>query len=112
MLTIGSQFPSTAELRDILDDFRAKDDVWSRDFIGSIIVQTTDVDRELTGEEIKILRSLGASDIRLFPNGVLDAQLPQGPYFLHHGQLHQAYRLYPDTAGAFIVSTVPDDGDG
>ncbi|PKK51861.1 hypothetical protein CI102_5878 [Trichoderma harzianum] len=37
---------------------------------------------------------------------------PSGPYFVHHGQLYQAYRLYPDTADAFIVATVPDDGDG
>ncbi|KAK3376303.1 hypothetical protein B0T24DRAFT_677197 [Lasiosphaeria ovina] len=32
--------------------------------------------------------------------------LPPGPYFLHHGHLHHAYRLYPDTAGASIVATV------
>lgn len=112
MLTIDGQFPNTSELQATLDDFKTKDDVWSRDFIGSIIVQTTEVDRKLTEDDKDILRSLGASDILLFYNGVLEAQLPQGPYFLRHGQLHQAYRLYPDTAGAFIVSTVPDDGDG
>lgn len=58
-----------------------------------------------------MLRSLGASDVRLFYNGAAEAQLPQGPYFLHYGQLYQAYRLYPDTADAFIVATVPDDSD-
>jgi len=36
---------------------------------------------------------------------------PQGPYFLQHGQLHYAYRLYPDTVGAFVVATVPADDD-
>ncbi|KAM0467068.1 hypothetical protein ACHAPV_000582 [Trichoderma viride] len=112
MLTIDGQFPTTSELQAILEDFKTKDDVWSREFIGTIIIQTTEIDRKVTEDEKDILRSLGASDIRLFPNGVPGAQLPQGPYFLHHGQLHQAYRLYPDTADAFIVSTVPDDGDG
>lgn len=112
MLTIDSQFPTMSELQAILDDFKTKDDVWSRDFIQSIIVQTAEFDRKLTEDEKDILRSLGASDIHLFYNGVPAAQLPQGPYFLHYGLLHQAYRLYPDTADAFIVSTVPDDGDG
>ncbi|UKZ65400.1 uncharacterized protein TrAtP1_006593 [Trichoderma atroviride] len=112
MLTIDGQFPSTGELQGILDDFRAKDDVWSREFTGAIIVQTTDIERKLTGEEKDTLRSLGACNIGFLYSSELEAQLPQGPYFLHHGQLHQVYRLYPDTADAFIVSTVPDDGDG
>lgn len=95
-----------------MDDFRAKDDVWSQDFIATIIVQTTEIGRTLTADEGDILRSLGANNIHIFYNGVAEAQLPQGPYFLHCGHLHQAYRLYPDTADAFIVATVPDDGDG
>lgn len=99
-------------LQAILGDFRTKDDVWSRDFIGTIIVQTTEIDLELTENDQDILRSFGANDIRLFYNSVPETQLPQGPYFLHHGQLYQAYRLYPDTADAFIVATVPDVGDG
>ncbi|KAK4183592.1 putative amidotransferase subunit A [Podospora australis] len=36
-----------------------------------------------------------------------ESSLSQGPYFLHCGSLQQAYRLYPDTAGAFVVATVP-----
>lgn len=112
MLTVYGQFPTTSELQAILNDFETKDDVWTRDFIGTIVIQTPEIDRKLMEDEMNILRSLGASDIRLFPNGVPGAQLPQGPYFLHYGQLHQAYRLYPDTADAFIVSTILDDLDG
>ncbi|QYT05271.1 Amidase domain-containing protein [Trichoderma simmonsii] len=112
ILTIDCHFPNAAELKTILDDFRTKDDVWSRDFIGTIIVQTTDIDLKLTENDKDILRSLGANDIHLFYNGAAEVQLPQGPYFLHHRQLYQAYRLYPDTADAFMVATVPDDGDG
>ncbi|KAL7914159.1 amidase signature domain-containing protein [Trichoderma velutinum] len=112
MLTIDGQFPNMSELQAILDDFRIKDDVWSRDFIETIIVRTTEIDFELTENDKNILRSLGVNDIQLFHSGVAEVQLPQGPYFLHHGQLFQAYRLYPDTADAFIVATVPDDGDG
>lgn len=43
MLTIDGQFPGTSELQAILDNFETRDDVWSRDFIGSIIVQTTEM---------------------------------------------------------------------
>ncbi|KAH8129887.1 amidase signature domain-containing protein [Trichoderma asperelloides] len=111
ILTIDGQFPNASELQATLDDFSTKDDVWSRDFIGTMIVQTTEIDRKLTGNDKDMLRSLGASDVRLFYNGAAEAQLPQGPYFLHYGQLYQAYRLYPDTADAFIVATVPDDSD-
>ncbi|KAM0516399.1 hypothetical protein ACHAPE_005548 [Trichoderma viride] len=87
MLTIDGQLPNTIELQAILDDFETKDDVWSRDFIETIIIQTPEIDRKLTEDEKSILRGLGASNIRLFPNGMPEAQLPQGPYFLHHASL-------------------------
>lgn len=109
---IDGQFPTASVLQAILGDFKTKDDVWSRDFIGTIIVQTTETDFKLTENDKDILRSLGANDIHLLYNGAAEVQLPQGPYFLHHGQLYQAYRLYPDTADAFIVATIPDEGDG
>jgi len=35
-------------------------------------------------------------------------KLPPGPYFINNGRVHHAYRLYPDTSGAFVVATVPD----
>jgi len=34
---------------------------------------------------------------------------PEGPFFLTMGRLHAAYRLYPDTANAFIMATVESD---
>ena len=35
---------------------------------------------------------------------VLD--LPESPFFLHDGKIHQAYLLSPDTIGAFVVATI------
>ncbi|KAL7955734.1 amidase signature domain-containing protein [Trichoderma compactum] len=99
ILTIDDRFPTASVLQTILDDFRTKDD-------------TTEINLQLTENDKNILRSLGANDIHLFYNSAAEDQLPQGPYFLHHGQLYEAYRLYPDTADAFVVATVPDDGDG
>ncbi|KAM5460203.1 hypothetical protein MferCBS49748_007745 [Microsporum ferrugineum] len=42
---------------------------------------------------------------------VLDEELdlPEGPYFIVGQNLHQAWRLYPDTLGAFSTTIVPDD---
>ncbi|EFR04156.1 amidase [Nannizzia gypsea CBS 118893] len=42
---------------------------------------------------------------------VLDGEfdLPEGPYFIVGQNLHQAWRLYPDTLGAFSTTVVPDD---
>lgn len=41
--------------------------------------------------------------------GTLD--VPTGPYYCSAGQLYQVYRLYPDTADAFMSATIqsPDD---
>lgn len=39
----------------------------------------------------------------------LDA--PSGPYYCNGGQLYEDYRLYPDTAGAFISATIQSPND-
>ncbi|KAK3948138.1 amidase signature domain-containing protein [Pseudoneurospora amorphoporcata] len=38
-----------------------------------------------------------------------DDDLPSGPYFLSGPNLHQAYRLYPDTQDAFVHGMIPND---
>ena len=35
--------------------------------------------------------------------------LPSGPYFLHGPNLHQAWKLYDDTAEAFTFGVIPED---
>ncbi|KAI8946022.1 putative glutamyl-tRNA amidotransferase subunit A [Xylaria longipes] len=111
MLTVKGNLPTLRELHTTLDEFRIRDDVWSLDFVQCITVQMIGSDRVLTSNETMALHNLGALTINLFHNIAGEAELPQGPYFLHHGLIHQAYRLYPDTAGAFMVSTVPAERD-
>ena len=36
---------------------------------------------------------------------------PPGPYFIRDGKLYEAWRLFPDDAEAFYLSTVPDPED-
>lgn len=43
------------------------------------------------------------------PEAQDDDNLPSGPYFLSGPNLHQAYRLYPDTQDAFIYGMIPND---
>lgn len=96
----------------IFQDFDLADDVWSSDFSQSVVIQMLDTGRKLTKDDEDTLRGLGVKELRSFRRTSSEANLPQGPYFLHHGHLHQAYRLYPDPAGAFMISTVPDDNGG
>ncbi|KAM4060528.1 amidase [Hirsutella rhossiliensis] len=112
VLTIGRQLLGVKELQATIHDFKARDDVWSPDFLGTIVVQITESQGALGKDDENALRSLGASSLNSFHSSAGKAQLAQGPYFLHHGRLHQAYRLYPDTAGAFMVSTVPAGDNG
>jgi hypothetical protein len=37
-----------------------------------------------------------------------DELLPSGPYFVVKDGIHQAWRLYPDTLGAFVTTVVPN----
>ncbi|KAJ4305605.1 hypothetical protein N0V90_001136 [Kalmusia sp. IMI 367209] len=69
--------------------FTKNDDVWSNAFLATVVF-TYSSERHVVDLERD----------RLKPRG-------EGPYFLHMGRLYPAYRLYPDTIGAFVVGTVP-----
>lgn len=92
-----------------MKSFSEADDVWSPEFISAVVVQLTDPNSQLSHRDRDALLSLGARAVLMGDNTKL---LPPGPYFLHHGRLFLAYRLYPDTAGAFIAATVPAGDDG
>ncbi len=36
---------------------------------------------------------------------------PEGPYFLLGNQLHQAWRLYPDTLDSFVTTIISSQDD-
>jgi Amidase len=97
-----------------MDEFAMVDDVWSPDFMSSVVIQTSDATYELTQEDERPFRDRGVQTIYVHHVDANNSQgaLPRGPYFLHAGRLHRAYRLYPDTAGAFVVATVPADESG
>lgn len=113
VLTFEGDVPTLADaVQALFRDFDLADDVWSWDLSQSLVVQLLGTDPKLTEDGKDGLRRLGVKALRSFRRTSSAATPPQGTYFLHHGHLHQAYRLCPDPAGAFIVSTVPDDNAG
>ncbi|KAK0732130.1 amidase signature domain-containing protein [Lasiosphaeris hirsuta] len=92
-----------------LTRFAADDDVWSSSFLASVVIQSNISDGcSLPADVEQHLTQQGTSNIFFALADPENPGLPEGPYFLNHGSLHQAYRLYPDTSGAFIVATVPE----
>lgn len=112
LLTVNGSFPTADQLRTTFQSFAALDDVWSSDFLQSVIIQIADGERSLTRDEKTVLKGFGAQDVYVFHRGTDMTPLPEGPYFLDHGRIHEAYRLFPDTSGAFVVATVPTEDDG
>ena len=113
ILTVADTFPTAEQLQALISGFDDIDDVWTPEFIPTIIVQLTEPDTQLSQHDRDALYSLGARSIHVFHNTASNTRpIPSGPYFLHHGRLYLAYRLYPDTVGAFISSTVPAGEDG
>lgn len=100
------------ELQSAFDVFAEADDVWSADFARNILIQAPEDFLPLSQSQKKAAHELGITNLHLFSASFAHSKLPTGPYFVHYGRLYQAYRLYPDSAGAFMVSTVTDDDDG
>lgn len=83
--------------------------MWSPEFLSSVILQTADTEGQASAV-VALLRARGNQNVYFYqPEG---KTLPDGPYFLNNGTLYPTYRLYADTAGAFVVGTVPADDNG
>ncbi|KAL8783201.1 MAG: hypothetical protein Q9195_009449, partial [Heterodermia aff. obscurata] len=92
-------------------DAAANDDVFSRDFVQSLVLQVpSNVDLPL--EDIHM--GLGHLINPRFPSVFVSKTessadlLPSGPYFLQGKNIHQAWRLYDDSLGASIQTVLPD----
>ncbi len=106
--------PIPDDIQRRIQGFGLVDDVWSTEFLTSLVVQTTGPksNTTLVNELTNALSQLAhVHTVHVAHVASSAPQLPQGPYFLNNGRLHHAYRLYPDTAGAFVVATVPAGDD-
>lgn len=92
-----------------LQIFAAVDDVYDPKFSDAILLQS------VTGHSESPLTVTGKDeneDSRTVFSFTVDSDqhlLPEGPYFLFNGVIHQAWRLYPDTLEAFVEAVIPDD---
>lgn len=108
VLTLTCEEIEEHELARVFAEFNIQDDVWSSEFLSSLIIQTTH-QCSLSQDVRAFLQDHGVGNLFFVQSTTTAHEIAQGPYFLNSGRLHQAYRLYPDTAGAFVVATVPND---
>lgn len=90
----------------------SQDDVWSNGFLQYLIFlpQTAHQTVQINTAAQQKLDTWGSQVLSAGNLGTLDLQQP-GPYFCNAGQLHKVYRLYPDTAGAFMSATIQSPND-
>lgn len=96
-------------LRTEVERFRSTDDVWSASFLTTIVI--IHGDGYLSDEQRSQLDDFAEATFATSRIHYLAKSVPssfhEGPFLLFNGSLHPAYRLYPDTMGAFVVGTVP-----
>jgi hypothetical protein len=109
VLTTGDAIDSVDKASTLVDRFASVDDVYSQSFAQSVVLQSSIGNDSLE----QLFAEFKASDrfnavYRTSPSSPPSA-LPPGPYFLVHGSIHQAYRLYEDELDSFIFGVIPED---
>jgi len=102
----------TSFLKSKKDDFLANDDdVFTTGFLHTIWVHLVDDEAmpETSNEVDNLLQEWDCQLSSFRTSGT--GRLPEGPYFVTPLGIHQAYRLHPDTQGAFILPTCPVNND-
>ena len=101
-----------AEVERDTQQFAILDDVYTTNFHDSLVIQVP-YGVELNLEEFaNDLRRSTKLEFRRVHSSYVDSErnlLPCGPYFLQGPTLHQAWKLYDDSLGAFIQTVVPDN---
>ncbi|KAI8296509.1 Amidase 1 [Colletotrichum sp. SAR 10_98] len=95
-ITVVAEAVASHDLTSLFSNWTAQDDVWQPAFLNAIF---------LAGAGPKSGYARGNTTSAVLPLSKL-ASIPSGPYFLDTttGEVHQAFRLYPDFAGAFSES--------
>ena len=101
LLTIGPSILKLDELKAKVRRFAETDDVWSSEFLECVVLQILEGEYKITEGQRQTLSELGARNVYSFHQSKSSFRPPDGPYFLDYGRPYYAYRLYPDTSGAF-----------
>jgi hypothetical protein len=97
-------------LKDIITKYEKLDDVFRIDFLSGVIF-TGSPKFELTPGAYKLLQSLGTRWIEVADTANPVSIPPPGVYYVIDKQLHDIWKLYEDSHGAFLTALVPG-GDG
>ncbi|KAK2592573.1 hypothetical protein QQS21_009718 [Conoideocrella luteorostrata] len=90
----------------------SQDDVWTSEFLHNIIFQSQGSHQavQISTAAQKTLNNWGSRILSVAGTEGSDSP-PPGPYFCNAGQLHEVYRLYTDTAEAFMSATIQSSDD-
>ncbi|KAK4224072.1 hypothetical protein QBC38DRAFT_511972 [Podospora fimiseda] len=111
--TISDAIRSIDESLKLIDRFSSFDDVYSKPFAHTVILQLSpDTGDGLFDDILTKFKESGCFDAvycTITTSASVPDPIPSGPYFLVDGGLHQAYRLYEDELDSFIFGVIPDD---
>ncbi|KAI0177538.1 amidase signature domain-containing protein [Pestalotiopsis sp. NC0098] len=100
-ITIVSEANSPDDLGGLFSNWTSDDDVWQPGFTGAVVLANA--------SDCETLHTSYYAGIQSSVFGLKDTlAIPTGPYFINifSGEVHQAYRLYEDFAGAFLEPLV------
>ena len=100
---------SATQIHSSIESFRSQDDVFSNSF-GSALVIQEEIYKMPDDDKCYYHHELVSQYEHIFVSHVSrEGVLPPGPYFLDHGRIHQAWRLYEDRLGAFNIPVIPEN---
>jgi hypothetical protein len=93
-------------LKDIIAKYEDVDDGFRVDFLSGVIF-TGSAKIEFSPGANKLLQSLGTRWIEVADTANSASSPPPGIYYVIDKQLHDIWRLYEDSHGAFLTALVP-----
>lgn len=96
-------------LRQVLETYRSKDDVFRDDFLSGVIFTgvTSGTSLDISPAANKLLKSLGNNWVDTLDIDGADDIPPPGPYVTARQHLLEVFRLYDDVQGAFMNVLTP-----
>lgn len=107
----------TADILDsIVEEWLKRDDVFRAEFLNRLFILTSEANTPLTldNDTKDLLRKWQTRNVFIITHEPMksDGRLPfSGPYFSCHDGLHPAWRIFPDSHGAFVFPAVPMEDD-
>ncbi|KAF4628721.1 hypothetical protein G7Y89_g9427 [Cudoniella acicularis] len=95
-----------SKLKDIIAKYKELDDVFRVDFLSDIIF-TGSPKVEFAPRAYELLQSLGTRWIEVADTANSASNSPPGLYYVIDKQLHDIWKLYEDSRGAFLTALVP-----